>query len=225
MFNNFGKDNHLNVMPNVVAIEGNIGCGKSTLLGQLQDAGYIVLLEPVKNSWYKYLPLLYSDSTRWAMTFQFEVLHWFNTLQTVIIPELQKNNKDNKPIIIERSPQTGFYIFLKNLFETKTVTEWEVSILRRFYDIAAFKPEGTIYLQVPADTCCGRIEKRNRNSEDLIPTELIIDLHKKHEECYGNNPNDKSYCIDSTQGIVKVAQDTLEKLSEFSRLKKQEKNL
>jgi len=221
VFKNFGKDNHLKILENVVCVEGNIGCGKSTLLKQLQANGYIVLQEPVKNSWYKYLPLLYSESTRWACTFQFEVLHWFNTIQNVIVPELIKNKTNNKPIIIERSPQTGFYVFLKNLYETKTVNEWEVSIIRRFYDIAAFRPEGTIYLQVPADTCCGRIEKRNRNSEDLIPTELIIDLHKKHEESWANNDNDKIYCIDSTQNVEKVAQDTLEKLNEFLKLKNQ----
>jgi len=196
----------LKSFPNVVCVEGNIGCGKSTLLKNCEIAGYTVLQEPVNQTWNKYLPLLYSDPKRWGCTFQLEVLHWFNKLRTLILPSLK-----DQIIVIERSPQSSFYIFCQNLFDSGLISEWEVSVIKRTYDAVAWKPGTTIYLQLEPVTCVERIKQRNRKAESDIDVSLIEDLHKRHEEIWANNQHQDIdvYMIDSRQPREQVVQDAL----------------
>jgi len=197
----------LKSFPNVVCVEGNIGCGKSTLLKNCEMAGYTVLQEPVNQTWNKYLPLLYSDPKRWGTTFQLEVLHWFNKLRTLILPSLK-----NQIIVIERSPQSSFYIFCQNLFDSGLITEWEVSVIKRTYDAVAWKPGTTIYLQLEPVTCVERIKQRNRKAECDIDVSLIEDLHKRHEEIWANNQHEDIdvYMIDSRKPRDEVVKDALD---------------
>jgi len=197
----------LKSFPNVVCVEGNIGCGKSTLLKNCEMAGYTVLQEPVNQTWNKYLPLLYSDPKRWGTTFQLEVLHWFNKLRTLILPSLK-----NQIIVIERSPQSSFYIFCQNLFDSGLITEWEVSVIKRTYDAVAWKPGTTIYLQLEPTTCVERIKQRNRKAESDIDVSLIEDLHKRHEEIWANNQHEDIdvYMIDSRRPRDEVVKDALD---------------
>eukprot|EP00494_Astrolonche_serrata_P006950 UN06975 len=198
----------LEAFPNVISVEGNIGVGKSTLLKNLEKEGYTVLQEPVNSTWFKYLPILYSDSKRWGCTFQLEVLHWFNKLRTLILPQLAD---ESKPIIIERSPQSSFYIFCQNLYDSGMMSEWEVEIIKRTYDVVAWKPAQTIYLQIDPKVSCERIKERNRDGEHEIDYELIRDLHTKHELIWAQNKHEdiEVHTVDASQSKEKVAEDAL----------------
>eukprot|EP00494_Astrolonche_serrata_P031574 UN31843 len=198
----------LEAFPNVVSVEGNIGVGKSTLLKNLEKEGYTVLQEPVNSTWFKYLPLLYSDPKRWGCTFQLEVLHWFNKLRTLILPQLADQSK---PIIIERSPQSSFYIFCQNLYDSGLMSEWEVEIIKRTYDVVAWKPAQTIYLQIDPKVSCERIKERNRDGENEIDFELIRDLHNKHELIWAQNKHEdiEVHTVDASQSKEKVTEDAL----------------
>jgi len=197
------------VFHNVICIEGNIGCGKSTLLKNLELQGFDVLQEPVNNCWNKYLPLLYEDVSRWGMTFQTEVLLWFEKIRRVLLPKLEERNSANKPIIIERSTQSSWNIFFANMVDNKLLTEWEIEVFKRGYLSLAWKPGKSIYLSTPVDVCCQRIKIRNRESEKSVPRDLIQALHEKHQNVFGMK-SARNHIVDASQGAQQVAQEVLQ---------------
>merc|ERR1719499_2811754 len=90
--------NKPSLFQNVYSVEGNIGSGKSTLLKHFEKRGYTVIQEPVDNVWHDYLPIMYGDVKRWGMTFQMEVLFWYQKLRDNILPDLMKDDP-NRTII------------------------------------------------------------------------------------------------------------------------------
>lgn len=196
--------------PKCICIEGNIGSGKSTLLRKLAEKGYIVLEEPVDKIWDKYLPLYYSDCKRWGMTFQLEVFEWFNKLRTILLPEMCQNHKR---IIIERSPQTSFFVFCSYLYENGDMTNWEYDKVKWLYNVITWKAKKVLYLQLEPDLCVERIIQRNRKSESNIPKnrKLIESLHSLHEKVWAQNkdPEIEVICLDASQDIDKVCEDAM----------------
>jgi len=90
-----------------------------------------------------------------------------------------------KVIIVERSALSAITIFAKNLLDTGLMTEWEYSLLERFYSMIAWEPGHILYLRVDPDVCYRRIEARNRNGEGNVDPVLIRNLHNKHERMFG----------------------------------------
>ncbi|ETO26904.1 deoxypurine kinase [Reticulomyxa filosa] len=146
--------------------------------------------------------------------FQMEVLDWFrqlhwNNLKAVGTPSKNQKKKDEKTqrgrnkeggdgeelsadkanehgdiIIVERSALTAFEIFSKNLKENGRMSEWEFSLLTRFFQLVDWEPKYTLYLQCDPGTCIGRIHQRNRDGEDKVDEELIRSLHERHEKLF-----------------------------------------
>jgi len=202
---------------NVICIEGNIGSGKSTLLRQLESRGYTVLQEPVNKTWYKYLPLLYSDPKRWGMTFQVEVLQWFDELRRKLLPAL----RNESCVIVERSAQSSFYIFVSNLYKCGQMCDWEYEKIKWIYQMAVWKPMKTLYLQLDTDECMTRIQLRNRKGEEGIPRDLIENLNYLHERVWARN-TDKDIdviCLDAGQSIQEVSRQANEHIEAYLRSK------
>ena len=93
----------------------------------------------------------------------------------------QNSDKYSNIIIIERSALTAFEIFVRNLYECNKMTDWEFSLLERFYKIIAWEPKHILYLRAEPQTSIKRIKKRNRNGETNVDIDLINNLHKYHE--------------------------------------------
>ena len=209
----------------IICLEGNIGSGKSTLLSNLQKLGYHIIPEPVNNIWNKFLPLLYSNKQKWSFCFQLEVLHWFHKLKSENINKLLNqpvvSNKNNKEhiLIIERSPLSVMEVFTKNLKETRNITEWEYSLIKRYYDIVKWTPHHTIYLKCNPNVNAQRIVKRNRNGENLINNKFIEDLHQNHEILYNKlkvmshvtiingNANPQKVLNETVQHLIQIQND------------------
>lgn len=207
----YEKRQKMQCFPRVVCIEGNIGSGKSTLLRELEKTGYCVLQEPVNKTWYKFLPLLYSDPKRWGMTFQLEVLHWFHTLGEKILPELSKRHPR---IIVERSPMSAFFIFCSNLYAEGNMNDWEYDKMKWVFGTVNWKPRKTLYLQASPEICCERIRQRNRTGEEEIDHELIENLHRRHERCLTevHDEDVEVVVIDAGRNIEQVTEDALKAL-------------
>ena len=183
----------LKQIPCIVCIEGNIGAGKTTIINTLKQNNFKTIEEPVKNIWKQYLPIFYNNKKRWSFCFQMEILHWFTELQTII------NTFDyNQLIIIERSALSAIEIFTKDLLENEYLSEWEYTLLLKFYFLIQWKPNYIIYLKCDPDIALNRIQKRNRKGESKINKKLITSLHQKHEELF-QKPNK---FITSTQQII-----------------------
>jgi len=176
----------------IITIEGGIGAGKSTLLEMCKDlklrVPHVVIFESVsdwtslkdsKNQ--SIFDLFYQDKKRFAYVFQTYVL--FSRVET-LLDEISKT--PGKILICERSFMTDFEIFGKTLYESGDITEIEWSVYVRWHSIVRRlfnKPiSGQIYIRTTPEVCHERIEKRNRQSENLIDMEYLDNLHKKHEE-------------------------------------------
>lgn len=178
----------------IICVEGNIGSGKTTLLSNLKKLGYTVIPEPIDTIWQKFLPLFYNNKKKWAFCFQMEVLHWFYELKTKNIDTflktpISKKNITENVLIIERSPLSVMQIFTKNLLKTKKISEWEFSLIKRFYNIIYWKPNHIIYLKCNTHTILQRIIKRNRKGENLINNVLLENLNENHEILFNNTKN------------------------------------
>eukprot|EP01084_Bolivina_argentea_P062109 113567_1 len=94
----------------------------------------------------------------------------------LLIPDSTK-----KVIIVERSALSAIRIFAQNLLDTGFMTQWEYSLLERFYSMIAWEPKHILYLKCNPRVCVERIQRRNRDGEANVDPVLIQNLHKKHE--------------------------------------------
>lgn len=216
------------VYSQTICIEGNIGSGKSTLIKSLEGSGYEVHPEPVRERWGQFLPILYNDPARWGMCFQMEVLDWFHSLKEefkskhagISAHDDQSAGGGKKLIIVERSPQSAFEIFTVNLHDCGLLTDWEKSLLLRFYHLTRWRPAKLFYLRTPPAICCERIRQRSRTGEEQVDEELLKSLHQKHEELFMGPENELKVpenvvVIDGTDDRAVVQQKLLEELEKF----------
>lgn len=70
-----------------------------------------------------------------------EVLDWFANLKEVFAKRAKRQNGSREVIIVERSPCSSLEIFTTNLFESGLLSEWERSLLERFYNFTRWNPK------------------------------------------------------------------------------------
>jgi len=99
-------------------------------------------------------------------------------------------------IIVERSALSCITIFAKNLMEQGNMTQWEYSLLQRFYSMIAWEPAHILYLRVDPEVCCKRIQQRNRKGEEDVDPDLIHGLHEKHEHMFVRKEQNGVGCQD-----------------------------
>ncbi|CAB3386189.1 Hypothetical predicted protein [Cloeon dipterum] len=107
--------------PYRVSVEGNIGSGKSTFLSYFERFSEVeIYLEPL-DRWrdvqgYNVLDLLYSDLTKWNLTFQHMV-----QLSRV---NIQTSTSSKTVQMFERSVQNNRFIFFLFNFDPKMTNFW-----------------------------------------------------------------------------------------------------
>jgi deoxyadenosine/deoxycytidine kinase len=175
--------------PLIISIEGNIGTGKSTLLDNLKkvlDKNIIVIKEPV-DQWLKMtdkydnsiLNNFYQDPHKFSFSFQILVL---KTMKDLLLKTINEN-PNCILIICERSIMSSHHVFAKMLYNDSYMNEIEYKVYKDLYDdwfhIGA--PDKIIYLNVNAEKCFERIEKRKRLGEQQISLEYLQKCEKYHE--------------------------------------------
>ncbi len=170
-----------------VVIEGNVGSGKSTFLKLIQDyfAAQIVF-EPHQqwqheDSEYNLLGKFYTDTPRWAYTFQ-----TYAFITRVVTQEQHMKTNPYVMQFLERSVFSDRYCFTKNAYEQgymnnlewKLYTEWFSWLVDGYVP----KPAAFIYLQVDPEVCFKRLQKRDRAEEASVKLEYLQQLHEKHEQ-------------------------------------------
>jgi deoxyadenosine/deoxycytidine kinase len=175
--------------PIMISIEGNIGTGKSTLLDNLKeilDENIVVIKEPV-DQWLKItdknnnsiLNNFYQDPHKFSFSFQILIL---KTMKDLLLKTINEN-PNCKLIICERSIMSSHHIFAKMLYDDSYMNHIEYNVYKCLYDewshISA--PDKIIYLNVNAELCFNRIEKRKRLGEKQISLEYLQKCEKYHE--------------------------------------------
>ena len=172
----------------ILVLEGNIGAGKSTFLDVLRrNLDIDVIFEPT-NKWQNIgasgnlLDLFYSDTPRWAYTFQSYA--FISRVQTQ--QEHEERSTSDKVHVIERSVYCDRYCFAKNCFESGLMSELEWQIYKEWFGWLVEKyttrPSGFVYLKASPEICYQRLTKRNRSEETEIPLAYLQALHQRHED-------------------------------------------
>jgi len=176
----------------MVLLEGNIGAGKTTVgrtIATSEDFGFIE--EPTK-VWQQgfaanMLELFYSDTKRWAFTFQ--ILAFVTRAKTW--HEVWQQTDHNK-VVLERSIFCDRHVFAKNCYQTGLFSESEYQLYCGMWDFMVSQycaePDVILYLRTPAEVCLQRIVDRGRTEEMGIPLDYLLQLESLHDQWLLDNP-------------------------------------
>jgi deoxyadenosine/deoxycytidine kinase len=185
----------------IFSIEGNIGSGKSTLVDILKnfspsiklDHFEIVYLEEPVDEWHKIknengvgiLEEFYGNPKKWA--FSFQMMAYISRIAI-----LKKTIKKNPHCIIisERSVYTDKNVFAKMLYDEKNISEIDYQIYKKWFDefVKDLRISGLIYVNTSPEKCLERVNKRNRQGEN-IPIEYLTKCGNYHNEWIETHPN------------------------------------
>lgn len=168
--------------PFTVFVEGNIGSGKTTFLKHFAALENVVTFaEPVER-WRNvrgknFLDLMYTDPSRWGITFQ--------TFVQLTMLDLHIKPVDRPVKIMERSIHSARYCFVENLHESGLMPEPDFVALDEWFNwiVKNHDVAGNliIYLRTTPEVVHKRMLARARSEESCVPLEYLEKLHQLHE--------------------------------------------
>ena len=187
-----------------VLVEGNIAVGKSTFLKRLeQNLGNNakVLPEPI-DTWTNFkgqnlLNEMYLDPAKNSFRFQTYVQLSIGSIQ-------HKTSK--KPIkIMERSLNSGRFIFTEAMFKLGHIDFMEYNIIDEWFQwLTNISPkvDEIIYLKASPEVALKRLNKRNRFGESGVSLDYLTTLHELHEKWLMSGSHDaKIRVVDQNQSL------------------------
>jgi deoxyadenosine/deoxycytidine kinase len=176
----------------MILLEGNIGAGKTTVGKIIAESATFGFIEEPTAAWRQdfavnMLELFYSDTPRWAFTFQ--IVTFVTRAKTWLeISALIDQNK----VVLERSIFCDRFVFVENCYRTGLMSLAEYQLYCRLWDSLVpnylDQPDLILYLRTPAEVCLERIRARGRAEESGIPLEYLLQLEKLHDEWLFNDP-------------------------------------
>lgn len=176
--------------PRHIAIHGNIGVGKTTLLKVLKRKGYRVVPEPVE-AWGDALAQFYEDPKANAFLLQARILAELCAEGDRQMAVKASDCKDGI-IFFERS-RKGAQVFINAAVEDGNMSAEQLNSYKRLEEeIMRFRKHQTpenVVLQLNAETCCKRVQKRDRAGEKDGPLMKVeadrlryLQLIEKHQQ-------------------------------------------
>ncbi|CAB3386186.1 Hypothetical predicted protein [Cloeon dipterum] len=169
--------------PYRVSVEGNIGSGKSTFLSYFERFSEVeIYLEPL-DRWrdvqgYNVLDLLYSDLTKWNLTFQHMV-----QLSRV---NIQTSTSSKTVQMFERSVQNNRYCFGEMAYKGGLLSDVEYTIFDKWYswvsDNTDIGLDLIVYLRSNPEKVYQRLLQRSRKEELSVSLEYLQQVHEAHEK-------------------------------------------
>jgi deoxyadenosine/deoxycytidine kinase len=176
----------------MILLEGNIGAGKTTVGKALASSDAFDFIEEPTSAWRSgfasnMLELFYSDTKRWAFTFQIcAFITRAKTWKEVLA------YTDHSRIVLERSVFCDRYIFAENCYRAGLMTAPEYQVYCGLWDFLVsnycVEPDLILYLRTPAEVCMERIKARDRVEESGIPMDYLLQIEMLHDEWLLDNP-------------------------------------
>jgi len=166
------------LLPNFLAIEGNIGAGKTTFAELLSaDHNRRLLLEQFSDN--PFLPPFYRDPERYAFPVE---LFFMAERHKQLQAELAQTDLFTNGLVAD-------YIFVKTLlFARNSLTEEEFRLFSRLFKVmdAGFpNPELIVYLHRPVAALQANIAKRGREYEAEMKDEYLASLQSAYFNYFG----------------------------------------
>lgn len=172
-----------------ITIEGNIGAGKTTLANILSKKlnARLILEEFADNP---FLPKFYEKPDQYAFPLElFFMAERFKQLKEML------QQKD-----LFQSVTISDYLFTKCLLFAKVnLPDEEFRLYQKLFDIIHQQlifPEILIYLHAPVDKLQSNIKKRNREYEQKIPDEYLLNIQQTYTS-YIRQHNIKTIIVDA----------------------------
>ena len=138
---------------------------------------------------------------------------------------IKKETFDKLPdyiLITERSLYTDKYVFAKMLHDQGKIEDVCYQIYLKWFDEFAkdFPIHYSVYVKTYPNNCYTRINKRERDGEDVIPLSYLQDCHNYHELFLENNTefNSNKIVLDGNIDIYKnqqIIDKWLEEINNF----------
>lgn len=178
-----------------IAIIGNIGAGKTTLTQMLgEHYKWEVMYEAVEGN--PYLADFYADMERWAFNLQ---IYFLNNR----FAQVQKiRSTTYSTIIQDRTIYEDAFIFARNLYESKIMTERDYqTYLLLFQSIinTVSQPDLLIYLKADIPKLVSQIKKRGRDFEAEISVDYLTSLNGYYDDFVKNYDHGRLLEIDVNQ--------------------------
>lgn len=173
-----------------VTIEGNIGAGKTTLAHLLSKHynARLVLEEFADNP---FLPKFYEKPDQYAFPLEL----FFMAERYKQLKELLQTKDMFQQITVSD------YLFTKCLLFAKVnLAEEEYRLYQKLFEIInpqILQPEILIYLHTPVERLQQNIKKRNREYEQSIPDEYLLNLQETYTQ-YIKQHNIKTLFVDAS---------------------------
>ena len=171
------------------AVEGNIGAGKSTLLSYLKEVykhmmkDIDIVPEPIEKWTSFFGHNLLAHSYRGNISHAVFQLHILFGLAT-----LHQNRPPSTIHILERSLESGRYVFLELQRELHQITEIEYLIIKNIYKEIRLGPLGErtkptkfFYLRIPAEIAFQRMRARGRLAESKVDLAYLKKVEAKYD--------------------------------------------
>jgi len=178
----------------IISIDGNIGSGKSTFINNLKkkiiDKNIIFIDEPVE-LWSKIcvnntsiLEAFYNDQIKYAFSFQMIAL----ISRVKLLQEAIKKNP-NAIIITERSLYSDKNIFAQMLYDEGKIDSYSFQIYKLWFNeyIKELPEHQFLYLYSDPKIVYNRIINRNRDGENNITYDYLINCNDYHERMFLDN--------------------------------------
>lgn len=184
----------------MVLLEGNIGAGKTTVGRTIATSGAFGFIEEPTAAWREnfasnMLDHLYSDTARWAFTFQ--ICTFITRAKTW--PEVLAHT-DHHKVVLERSIFCDRFVFVENFYRTGLMSLTEYQLYRGLWDFMVSnyceQPDLILYLRTPAKVCLQRIRDRGRVEESGITLEYLLQLEGLHDEWLLNDGDSRVAVLD-----------------------------
>ena len=173
----------------LVVLNGNIGAGKSTILKNMHSHLYNVY-EAEVHKWEPFLSLFYADPKRWAFTLQMKIMRYCLDLNEKIV------NSRKHLVFTDLNPRTC-HCFATANYILGNFSESEYKIFEYVYAFLVnplFGPHAEILVDVPAEMCLARIERRGRPFERNIPL-----VYLKTLQLVFKSYDDYTYVMDNSE--------------------------
>lgn len=197
-----------------ICIDGNIGASKSTVIESIRRlTGLSVVPEPV-DEFKELLGLMYADMTRWAFTFNMNIILQFS-----------RQHAPRRSTVYERSCMSCRHVFVENQFDSGFMTKIERDIIAQTYNDHAWVPDVVIYVRTSPEVCHSRMRSRSREGEEGVTLSYIMDLHAKYEKMMNrlamsekvdavrvfrvNGDNDRKQVCDDVMAIIERLELTM----------------
>jgi deoxyadenosine/deoxycytidine kinase len=172
----------------LLILEGNMGAGKSTMLKILNKMSDVNVIPEPTDKWQNVgssgniLDLFYSDTKRWAYTFQ--AYAFLTRVQTILAQQFLHDDKDTH--ILERSIYCDRFCFAKTCYELGTMSEIEWNMYQEWFlwvsESFVPRPHGFIYVRTSPEVAYQRVATRHRHEETGVSLAYVQRLHEKHED-------------------------------------------